>query len=230
VYPAVPMGQNFGTTAAPAGFGYNGSLSVMVTALSDKSFVVTEPGLGPKNEVGIYLTVYRVEGDKIREVSRVFHRSAAGGRSLATPAARPGAMTPRASNNSRNFYRDAQQSPQGNLNRGANPTAPVSPGGPFDPDQLQPGTSVTPPSGRPGALIGPFQPLTGPGAPPSTPGSPGQPADPARPQPGPGGPTAPSDVDPRSPYGSTKPADPRTPAGDVLGGGNKPGEDPFDNQ
>ena len=98
-YPPIIWTEPTQGIYGPPGFELNGSLSVMVTALSDKSFVVTEPGLGPKNEVGVYLTVYRIEGvgtkagESLREVSRVFHRSANGGRSFATPlppAAMPG--------------------------------------------------------------------------------------------------------------------------------------------
>lgn len=57
-------------------YALRGTLSLMVTALSERSFVIAEPGLGPKGEVGVYLTVYRLEGNSLREVSSVFHKSA----------------------------------------------------------------------------------------------------------------------------------------------------------
>jgi hypothetical protein len=154
---------------APEGYSLNGTLSVMVTALSDKSFVVTEPGLGPNREIGVYLTVYRIEGqgtksgERIREVSHVFHRSANGGRPLtsrgAMPFMNPGANNPatRGMGGGGNFapaQRSAGGAPQsgaGSTPRNPNgPTTPTNPNTPLTPapaDQ-RPGAGVDDPTGQ----------------------------------------------------------------------------------
>ena len=138
-------------------------MSVMVTALSEKSFVVTEPGLGPNREVGVFLTVYRIvgsanlkEGEKIREVSRVFHRSANGGRALSSQVGRPGGGS-RGANTSRRGG-TAPPSP------GAPTVNPVSPFG-------QPSPGPTPPNDFDAAPANPSNPPRSPedATPPSDP-------------------------------------------------------------
>lgn len=57
-----------------------------LTALNEHSFVVAEAILGANNENGVLLTVYRLEGARILEISRVYHKLASGGnRGTATP-------------------------------------------------------------------------------------------------------------------------------------------------
>lgn len=56
-------------------------VSLMVTALSEHSFVVSEAGTGPHNEAGYFLTVYHLTGigtkagEKLVAGPRVFHKS-----------------------------------------------------------------------------------------------------------------------------------------------------------
>ncbi len=105
VEPPVPVGVQVPATAVPAPW-MNGAYpgiprpmqyipndafvsppaniresTILVTALSEHSFVVSESGAGPHNEPGFYLTVYHLmgagtkAGEKLVAGPRVFHKS-----------------------------------------------------------------------------------------------------------------------------------------------------------
>lgn len=59
----------------PFAFGAGGGGPVSLAPIGDKSVVFAEPGSGPQGEVGYWLTVYRLDGDKLRKVSSTFHPS-----------------------------------------------------------------------------------------------------------------------------------------------------------
>jgi hypothetical protein len=62
------------TYPGPLAFGGGGG-PVSLAPIGDKSVVFAEPGSRPQGEVGYWLTVYKLEGDKLRKVSSTFHQS-----------------------------------------------------------------------------------------------------------------------------------------------------------
>lgn len=62
------------TYPAPLAFAGGGG-PVSLAPIGDKSVVFAEPGSGPQGEAGYWLTVYKLDGDKLRKVSSTFHQS-----------------------------------------------------------------------------------------------------------------------------------------------------------
>lgn len=98
-----------------AGFPRLGG-GVSISPLGDRNVVVAEPGSGPAGEAGFWLTVYRLEGERLKKVSDTFHPArlstlqhsingafgppptpVAPRRPPGAPAAPPGATAPRPS-------------------------------------------------------------------------------------------------------------------------------------
>jgi hypothetical protein len=82
--------------ASPAWSPYSGGGSIWgstrtaplaVTSLGDRTVVTAQPGVGPQGEPGTWLTVYRLEGDRLRKVTSTFDRAETnGGRVSGRPA------------------------------------------------------------------------------------------------------------------------------------------------
>jgi hypothetical protein len=67
-----PYGGSSGWTGAR-------TAPLALTALGDRMVVTAQPGAGPQGEAGVWLTIYRLEGNQLKKVGSTFDRTEANG-------------------------------------------------------------------------------------------------------------------------------------------------------